>query len=148
MQTGLGDVVGFALFHLMLYILYISLWLLSYIVLYLILLCYFLWWSSIACNVTDIDTHTSCILLCLVVKYKQILPIPSLSLRITSLALGQSYDCPSASEVTLKNMGRSIMWTTKSWLCHNKTKHNKILCMFHRLYTIRNWHVSHICCAL
>ena len=25
--------------------------------------------------------------------------------RVTSLALGQSYDCPSASEVTLKDMG-------------------------------------------
>ena len=27
--------------------------------------------------------------------------------RVTSLALGQSYDCPSASEVTLKDMGKS-----------------------------------------
>ena len=26
--------------------------------------------------------------------------------RITSLALGQSYDCPGASEVILKNMGK------------------------------------------
>ena len=25
---------------------------------------------------------------------------------VTSLALGQSYDCPSASEVTLKDMGK------------------------------------------
>ena len=29
--------------------------------------------------------------------------IPS---RVTSLALGQSYDCPCASEVTLKDMGK------------------------------------------
>ena len=28
-----------------------------------------------------------------------------MSFRVTSLALGQSYDCPSASEVTLKDMG-------------------------------------------
>ena len=35
-----------------------------------------------------------------------ILPI---SLRVTSLALGQSsYDCPSASEITLKDMGKCI----------------------------------------
>ena len=27
--------------------------------------------------------------------------------RVTSLALGQSYDCPSASEVTLENMGKT-----------------------------------------
>ena len=26
--------------------------------------------------------------------------------RVTSLALGQSYDCPSASEATLKNNGK------------------------------------------
>ena len=29
-----------------------------------------------------------------------------ISFRITSLALGQSYDCPSANEVTLKDMGK------------------------------------------
>ena len=32
----------------------------------------------------------------------------SKSFRITSLALGQSYDCSSASEVTLKNMCQYI----------------------------------------
>ena len=26
--------------------------------------------------------------------------------RVASLALGQSYDCPSAREATLKNMGK------------------------------------------
>ena len=41
-----------------------------------------------------------------------ILPI---SFRVTSRALGQSYDCPSASEVTLKDMGKHIMWMHKSW---------------------------------
>ena len=40
-----------------------------------------------------------------VVKYWLIL---SISFRLTSLALGQSYDCPSVSEVTLKNMGKCI----------------------------------------
>ena len=35
----------------------------------------------------------------------------SLSSRYTSLALGQSYDCPSASEVILKDMGKHITWT-------------------------------------
>ena len=29
-----------------------------------------------------------------------------MSLRVTSLALGQSYDCPSASGATLKDMGK------------------------------------------
>ena len=43
---------------------------------------------------------SSCLCL-VVVEYWLILPI---SLRVTSLALGQSYDCPSACEVTLRNM--------------------------------------------
>ena len=34
------------------------------------------------------------------------------SLRVTSLAVGQSYDCPSASEVTLKDMGKIDRWQT------------------------------------
>ena len=43
-----------------------------------------------------------------------------ISFRVTSLALGQSYDCPSASEITLKNMGntdqykitpKALVWT-------------------------------------
>ena len=42
-----------------------------------------------------------------------------MSFRIASLALGQSYDCPSASEVTLKDMGK---------MCWHLTtiKHNKL----------------------
>ena len=39
-----------------------------------------------------------------------------ISFRVTSLAQGQSYDCPSASEVTLKNMD------TKPQLKERKTK--------------------------
>ena len=38
-----------------------------------------------------------------VLLYKSILPISS---RVTSLTLGQSYDCPSVSEATLKDMGK------------------------------------------
>ena len=32
--------------------------------------------------------------------------------RVTSLALGQSPDCPSASEVTLNNMGKIVQYQT------------------------------------
>ena len=39
--------------------------------------------------------------------YQLILPI---YVRIISLALGQSYDCPSASEVILQDMGKWIIW--------------------------------------
>ena len=36
--------------------------------------------------------------------------ILAISIRVTSLALGQSYDCPSASEATLNDIG--ICWRT------------------------------------
>ena len=38
----------------------------------------------------------------------------SISFRVTSLALGQSYDCPGASEASLNDMGKSIpgSWRT------------------------------------
>ena len=38
-----------------------------------------------------------------ILRYELILP---LSFRVTSLALGQSYDCPSASNVTLEDMAK------------------------------------------
>ena len=46
--------------------------------------------------------------------------------RVVSLALGQSCDCPSASETTLKNMGKSITWIHRQliWYGHNLTTHN------------------------
>ena len=37
-----------------------------------------------------------------------------ISFRFTSLALGQSYDCPSAHEVTLKDMGKTKWYITSS----------------------------------
>ena len=46
------------------------------------------------------------------------LPIP---FRVVPLALGQSYDCPSAGEVTLKDMGKAepitnITKSNKAWI--------------------------------
>ena len=36
--------------------------------------------------------------------------------RVTSLALGQSHDCPSAGEVTLKDMGKIDLYpATTNW---------------------------------
>ena len=43
-----------------------------------------------------------------------------ISFRVTSLALGQSHDCPSASEVTLKDR-RNVEQNQTT------TKHNKVL---------------------
>ena len=76
--------------------------------------------------------------MCVVVVMYQ----PSLytSILITSLALGQSYDCPSASEATLIVMGKYITWLTRIWQYnHNdkkkqKKQHNKIVCIFHGIY--------------
>ena len=41
-----------------------------------------------------------------------------ISFRVTSLALGQSYDCPSGSKVTLKDMGKSDSIKTQQSINH------------------------------
>ena len=58
-----------------------------------------------------------------------------LSIRLTSLALWQSNDCPSASKATLMNMDKYFMWINYERLYnHNKAKHNKTVCIFHGIY--------------
>ena len=64
-----------------------------------------------------------------------------ISIRLTSLALWQSNDCPSASKATLMNMDRYFMWIHYERLHnHNKAKHNKIVCIFLGIYCM--WLVS------
>ena len=54
-----------------------------------------------------------------------------ISIRLTSLALWQSNDCPSASKATLMNMDKYFMWIHYEQLHnHNKAKHNKTVCIF------------------
>ena len=60
-----------------------------------------------------------------------------ISLRLTSLALWQSNDCPSASKATLMNMDKYFMWIHYERLHnHNKAKHNKTVCIFLGIYCI------------
>ena len=63
-----------------------------------------------------------------------------ISIRLTSLALWQSKDCPSASKATLMNMDKYFMWIHYERLHnHNKAKHNKTVCIFLGIYcTPRN----------
>ena len=59
------------------------------------------------------------------------------SIRLTSLALWQSNDCPSASKATLMNMDKYFMWIHYERLHnHNKEKHNKTVCIFPGIYCI------------
>ena len=59
-------------------------------------------------------------------------PIPT---KLTSLALWQSNDCPSASKATLMNMDKYFMWIHYERLHnHNKAKHNKTVCIFSGIY--------------
>ena len=59
-------------------------------------------------------------------------PIP---IRLTSLALWQSNDCPSASKATLMNMDKYFMWINYEQLHNlNKAKHNKTVCIFLGIY--------------
>ena len=58
-----------------------------------------------------------------------------ISIRLTSLALWQSNDCPSASKATLMNMDKYFMWIHCERLHnHNKAKHNKTVCIFLGIY--------------
>ena len=58
-----------------------------------------------------------------------------ISIRLTSLALWQSNDCPSASKATLMNMDEYFMWIHYERLhSHNKAKHNKTVCIFLGIY--------------
>ena len=58
-----------------------------------------------------------------------------ISTRLTSLALWQSNDCPSASKATLMNMDKYFMWNQYERLHnHNKAKHNKTVCIFLGIY--------------
>ena len=58
-----------------------------------------------------------------------------ISIRLTSLALWQSNDCPSASKATLMNMDKYFMWIHYERLHnHNKAKHNKNVCIFLGIY--------------
>ena len=58
-----------------------------------------------------------------------------ISTRLTSLALWQSNDCPSASKATLMNMDKYFMWIHYERLHnHNKAKHNKTVCIFLGIY--------------
>ena len=58
-----------------------------------------------------------------------------ISIRLTSLALWQSNDCPSTSKATLMNMDKNFMWIHYEQLHnHNKAKHNKTVCIFLGIY--------------
>ena len=58
-----------------------------------------------------------------------------ISIRLTSLALWQSNDCPSASKATLMNMDKYFMWIHYERLHnHNKAKHNKTVCIILGIY--------------
>ena len=66
-----------------------------------------------------------------------------ISIRLTSLALWQSNDCPSASKATPMNMDKYFMWIHYERLHnHNKAKHNKTECIFLGIYCTTLWYGS------
>ena len=83
------------------------------------------------------NMHTVFALLCFVVVFT-LTDFP-ISIRLISLALWQSNNCPSASKATLMNMDKYFMWINyERLLNHNKAKHNKTVCIFLGIYCIRN----------
>ena len=100
------------------------------------------WWLS-AIQYIPRNMHRFFALLCFVVVILTDFPI---SIRLTSLALWQSNDCPSASKATLMNMDKYFMWIHYERLHnHNKAKHNKTVCIFLGIYctsvtpVLRHW---------
>ena len=66
-----------------------------------------------------------------------------ISIRLTSLALWQSNDCPSASKATLMNMDKYFMWIHYERLYnHNKAKDNKTVCIFLGIYCRHYCHMA------
>ena len=58
-----------------------------------------------------------------------------ISIRLTSPALWQSDDCPSASKATLMNMDKYFIWIHYELLHnHSKARHNKTVCIFLGIY--------------
>ena len=58
-----------------------------------------------------------------------------ISIRLTSLALWHSKDCPSASKATLMNMDEYFIWIHYERLHnHNQATHNKTVCIFLGIY--------------
>ena len=58
-----------------------------------------------------------------------------ISIRLTSLALWQSNDCPSASKATLMNMDKHLMWIHYERLHnHNKAQQNRVHISWDILY--------------
>ena len=94
------------------------------------------------------NMHTVFALLCFVEGYT-LTDFP-ISIRLTSLALWQSNDCPSASKATLMNIDKYFMWIHYERLHnHNKAKHNKTVCIFHGIYCttghIHSFTIEHSC---
>ena len=76
--------------------------------------------------------HIVCALLLHFVVHEHWPDLP-ISLRVTSLALGQSYDFPSAREVTLKIGVNKSYAPFEYHMIQNKTKHDKTVCIFYGL---------------
>ena len=70
--------------------------------------------------------------MCFVVWHWSVIPI---SFRVSSLALGQSYDCPSASETTLKDMGKWATWIYNKLIIKPQQNKAKQKC----LYILTHW---------
>ena len=86
----------------------------------------YLFGSMIDIQYTPRNMQMVLALLCFVVVWYRFLPI---SFRVTSLALGQSYDCPSASEVNLKDMGKLVTWIHKELITErqqNSAQQNQV----------------------
>ena len=82
-----------------------------------------------------------CALLCFVVAGEWLVLV-AIIFRVASLVMGQSNDCTSANEATLKNI---IKWFSgihiELWYQQNKSRHNKTVCISYKMHCVQ-WHVA------
>ena len=78
------------------------------------------------------NMHIVCAVSCFVVVwFRPILPI---SFRVTSLTLGQSQDCPSASEAILKRNGQNEAQAFRKNIIQPPTMHSRTMCISYIIY--------------
>ena len=78
------------------------------------------------------------------------MPVLAISFGVASMALGQSKDCPSASEATPKDMGDELHKSAVKYAITktNKAQQNHIKIYLYELHSTMMFHYHHVKCMV
>ena len=99
-------------------------------------------WNSMSQYIPR-NMNMICCVLCSSSLSNHVIHVP-ISFRVTSLALGQ-YNCPSASEITLKDMGRTNKYQNKTQQRMNHLHKSQDILSKSFLYLtieMKHWHID------